>query len=220
MIIKLFSHGVSLRLWSDFSLGKSKISFMKRIKHFFTVGFELCCKLLVYEAFESFVDNRDSHWATWAGRAIPICRAIHRWRTRCGNRLSCLGSYLELGSLVPYFEDWVVCHKFGGPFVWFFNNIHVDAILEVFLHVCIDKEIKTSEIRKRDKLRQWCSLLTFHGLEELEVQITNLLLSNWRLWINRIKPSVSDSVDSILLDSEAGSCEGCLIIDILQCFNE
>lgn len=140
-------------LWSYFSLGrKSQIGFVKRVEHFFTVGFKLSCKLLVKKVFESFVDDCDSHWTAWASCAIPICCAIYLWRASCDNRLSCLSCYLELRSLVPNSKDWAVRNKIGGPFIRLFNHIHIDTILKVFLHICVDKEVKTGEVRKRDEL--------------------------------------------------------------------
>lgn len=80
--------------------------------------------------------------------------------------------------MVPNPEDRVVGHEVGSPLVWLLDNIHVDAVFKVFLHVGIDKEVEACKVRKRDEFGKRCPLLVSQCLEELEMQVADFLLGD------------------------------------------
>lgn len=109
---------------------------------------------------------------------------------------------MEFGCLIPDQEDWVGSDEVGGPLIGLLDNVHVYAVFEIFLHVRINKQVKRGKIGERHELRQGCALLVTELLEQLEVQVAHLLLSDGRLGVNWVKPGIRHNAASLSLRSE------------------
>lgn len=177
----------------------------------------MLCEFTVNESFERFINECDSYRAALACRAAALSSAID-WVRACGKDcLSSLCSDLKFRCLVPDQEDRVGSDEVGSPLVGLFGYVHVDAVLEVLLHVSINKQVEACKIREGNKLRQRCALLVTKLLEQLEMQVTNLLLCDRRLRVNRIKPSVYNSSAFFSLCCETFLRKCILIFDVFQC---
>ena len=108
--------------------------------------------------------------------------------------LSSFGSDVSLSHRSPYQEGRVLCYKVCNPLVWFLKHVHVDTILIILLLVGIEEQIKTCQIRKRDKFSNWCALLVSQRFVKFEVQVANLLLGDWGNCINWVEPGIQGFV--------------------------
>ena len=68
------------------------------------------------------------------GASLAAGRGIGTLRKDVVGRF-CGDVYLSL--LVPYMQCWMGCHEVGHPFVWFFDDIHIDAVLVILLLMSI-----------------------------------------------------------------------------------
>ena len=92
--------------------------------------------------------------------------------------LSSFGSDVGLSHRSPYKEGRVLCYKVCNPLVGFLEHVHVDTILIILLLVGIEEQIKTCQIRKRNKFSNRCALLVSQRFVKFEMQVTNFLLGD------------------------------------------
>lgn len=144
-----------------FSWWHRKYDFVQWIKHFFAIGLEFFSKLVVNEDFKCFVDKCNCNLATRAYMASTCSSTISLVSAGTCYRLSNLCGYLKFRCRIPNQKDRIVCHEISCPFVWFQNYVQINTVLIVFLHVSIDKEVKTCEIWEWYVFRQRRSWLFF-----------------------------------------------------------
>ena len=69
-------------------------------------------------------------------------------------------------------------HEGGNPLVGVLLDVCVHAILQILLHVSIEEKVETCDIAEGDVLSEGGALLVPQRGEELEVKVTDLLLSD------------------------------------------
>ena len=98
------------------------------------------------------VDSGDRHGAAIAGRAGARHLAGGLLLARRLDGRGRLGADLYLLCTIPVLEGRVACSEVGHPLVRVCHDFLVDAVLEIFLLVRIQKEIKTSQVAEGDEL--------------------------------------------------------------------
>ena len=163
---------------------------METVEHRLAVGLESRCEQVVQVRLVWEIDSRNGDRAgvTLFARArrcaglFTLATGIHGG----GDRRLDLRRLL----LLPVLEGWVILHECGHPLVRLLRNVRIHAVLQVFLHVCVEEEIKTRDVAEGDVLCKGCSLFFPQWWKEFEVQIANLLLCNGWKWIYRVKPNI------------------------------
>ena len=69
-------------------------------------------------------------------------------------------------------------HEGGNPLVGVLLDVRVYAILQILLHVSIQEKVETCDIAEGDVLSEGGALFVPQRGEELEVEVTDLLLSD------------------------------------------
>ena len=191
---------------------------MQLIEHSFAICSETICEFCVQVKLKCFVDSSDSGAAAVTSLAWASLTAGCMVWAFVLDFLSSFGSDVSLSHWGPYQEGRVLCYKVCNPLVGFLKHVHVDTILIILLLVGIEEQIKTCQIRKRNKFSNWCALLVSQRFVKFEMQVTNLLLGNWGNCINWVEPGIQGFVLIKLL--KALLIELSLILDLRNFLDE
>ena len=163
---------------------------MQLVEHCFAISSETICKFCVQVLLKFVIDSCDSSAApitslAWAGLAAG-CMVLTFFRDFCSSS----ASNVSLSLRGPYQKGRVLCYKVCDPLIGFLKHVDVYTILIILLLVGIKEQIKTCQIRKRNKFSNWCALLVSQRFVKFEMQVTYLLLGDWGNCINWIEPSI------------------------------
>ena len=200
------------------SVFEGKICFMQLIEHGFTVSSETICEFCVQVKLKCFIDSCYSGAASVTSLAWSSLTACCMVWTFVFDFLSSFGSDVSLSHRSPYKEGRVLCYKVCNPLVGFLEHVHVDTILIILLLVGIEEQIKTCQIRKRNKFSNRCALLVSQRFVKFEMQVTNFLLGDWSNCINWVEPGIQGFV--LIKLFKAFLIELSLILDLRNFLNE
>ena len=117
---------------------KNKVGLVEAIKHVLAVRLESCSEQIVQVGLIGEVDSRD-------GRRASITLVLGDTTSGINSR-SDRSFNLGLGVLLPVLEGRVLLHESRHPLVGVLDDVRVDTVLEILLHVCIEEKIKAGNI--------------------------------------------------------------------------
>ena len=132
----------------DFSHSiKSQVCFVKSVKHGFRVGLKCSCEERVEIGLIRLVDARDSDRAAIAGGAgsrsgttVLVSAAVIL------DGISCCCTNFQFIVSFPVLESCMIGRKVGNPLTGMGDNLLVHTVLEIFLLVGIEEQIKTGQV--------------------------------------------------------------------------
>ena len=117
---------------------ENKVGLVEAIKHVLAVSLESCSEQIVQVGLIGEVDSRD-------GRRASITLVLSDTTSGIDSR-SDRSFDLGLGVLLPVLESRVLLHESRHPLVGVLDDVRVNAVLEILLHVCIEEQIKAGNI--------------------------------------------------------------------------
>ena len=123
---------------------QSKVRFVKSVKHGLRMGFECRSEESVEISLIGLVDARDSDRATVASGARPRSgTAFLLCATSVLDGFSCRCTNLQFIVSFPVLESSMIGREVCNPLAWMGHNLLIHTVLEVFLLVCVEEQIKT-----------------------------------------------------------------------------
>ena len=117
---------------------ENKVGLVEAIKHVLAVSLESCSEQIVQVGLIGEVDSRD-------GRRASITLVLSDTTSGIDSR-SDRSFDLGLGVLLPVLEGRVLLDESRHPLVGVLDDVRVDTVLEILLHVCIEEQIKAGNI--------------------------------------------------------------------------
>ena len=178
---------------------KLQVCLVKSVKHGFRVCLKCGCEKRVEIGFIGLEDAWDSDWAAIAWRAGACSGAAVLVKTALFlNSISSQCTDLQFVGRVPVLESCVISSEISNPLAGMGHNLLIHTVLEIFLLMGVEEQVKTGQVAEASVFWDGCALLGTEAREELVVQVADLLLCDRWKWVDGVEPLIEGGLEGQL----------------------